>query len=78
MVGLRIAGSVTWIMGSLGVLVDGWEGWSLFRRYHTRAGEQVSLGAIAGSIVKSAIILGCRDRGRKERELMVRIEGIGG
>ena len=55
-VGLRIACSVTWIMGGLRFLVDGWEGWSPLRRYHTRAGEEVSLGAIACSIVKRVIV----------------------
>ncbi len=27
MVGLGIVGSITWIMGSSGFLVDGWERW---------------------------------------------------
>ena len=75
--GLRIACSSSWIMGGLGFLVDGWEGRWPLRRYHTRAREKVSLGAIAGSIVKSGIVLRCRDlRGRREGELMVRIERI--
>ena len=75
--GLRIACSSSWIMGGLGFLVDGWEGgWPLLR-YHTGAGEKVSLGAIAGSIVKRGIV--CRRgglRGRRKGELMVRIERI--
>ena len=67
--GHRIAYSSSWIMGDLGFLVDGWEGrWPLLR-YHTGAGGKVSLGAIAGSIVKSGIV--CRYgglRGRRKRE----------
>ena len=54
-VGLRIARGITRIMGGLGFLVDGWERCPLLR-YHTRAGEKVSLGAIAGRIVQRVII----------------------
>lgn len=57
MVGLRIARSITRIMGGLGFLVDGWEKRCPLLRYHTRAGEKVSLGAIAGRIVQRVIIL---------------------
>ena len=51
-VGLRIACGITRIMGGLGFLVDGWERSCPLLRYHTRAGEKVSLGAIAGRIVQ--------------------------
>ena len=69
--GLRIACS-SWIMGGLGLLVDGWEvRWPL-RRYHTRAGEKVGLGTIAGRIVKRVIVWRRGDlRGWKGGELMV-------
>ena len=51
-VGLRIACGITRIMGGLGFLVDGWERSCPLLGYHTRAGEKVSLGAIAGRIVQ--------------------------
>jgi hypothetical protein len=57
MVGLRIARSITRIMGGLGFLVDGWERRRPLLRYRTRAGEKISLGAIAGRIVQRVIIL---------------------
>ena len=56
MIGLRKARSVTRIMGGLGILVDGWERRCPLLRYHTRAGEKVSLGAIAGRIVQRVVI----------------------
>jgi len=61
-------------MWALGFMVDGREG--PLRRYHARAGEKVSLGAIAGGIIKGAIIWSRDLRGWGEGELMVRIERI--
>lgn len=55
-VGLRIARGITRIMGGLGFLIDRWERRCPLLRYHTRAGEKVSLGAIAGRIVQRVII----------------------
>ena len=51
MVGLRIVRSITRIMRDLEFLVDGWEMMCPLLWYHTRAGEKVSLGSIAGGIL---------------------------
>ena len=76
MVGLRISRGITRIMGRLGFMVDSWERCPLLR-YHTRTGEKVSLGAIAGRIVQRVIKWRSRDlSGGREGELMVRIERI--
>ena len=55
-IGLRIARSITRIMGGLGFLVDGWERRRPLLRDRTRAGEKVSLGAIAGGKVQRGFI----------------------
>ena len=56
MIGLSIARSIARIMRGLGFLVDGWKRMCPLLRYHTGAGEKVSLGAIAGRIVQRVII----------------------
>jgi hypothetical protein len=76
MVGLRIARSITRIMGGLGFLVDGGERRRPLLRDRTRPGEKVSLGAIAGRKVQRGFIWSWDLSGRRERKLMIRIESI--